>query len=143
LGVREGRSAKDDSEDKFPFSFGEQIDSTFSGEGQQPSSSFPSSTFLADEKSCFTTEGKLGFCTSVRSCYPKFKLPELSNLETWVIGTRGTCHYVEKDGRQVIIPFFVFVFVFLPNAITKLSNEPTKFGRLHAIACVFIFWVYI
>jgi hypothetical protein len=106
VGAREGRSAKDEAEADFPFPFpfGEQSD-IFPAENAGQSSNFPSSTFLASEKSCFTTEGKLGSCTSVRSCYPKFKLPELSNLETWVIGTRGTCHYVEKDGRQVIIFF--------------------------------------
>lgn len=55
----------------------------------------------SEEKSCWTPDGKMGTCGTVRSCYPHFKLPDLSNLETWVLGTRGTCHYVERDGRNV------------------------------------------
>ena len=61
----------------------------------------PSSTFKMDDKSCWTPDGKMGTCGTVRSCYPHFKLPDLSNLETWVLGTRGTCHYVQRDGRNV------------------------------------------
>lgn len=106
LGERKDRSAAPEeigAEFPFPFPFAASPVSfpgnTFDG---GPSLGAPSNTFvLAAERSCWTTEGRVGSCTSVRTCYPKFKLPELSNLETWVIGTRGTCHYVEPDGRQV------------------------------------------
>ena len=56
---------------------------------------------MMNEKTCWTPDGQMGRCGSVRSCYPHVKLPSLSNLETWVLGTRGTCHYVEPDGRNV------------------------------------------
>lgn len=63
----------------------------------------PSGTFaMSGERSCWTHDGKLGKCGSVRSCYPNSRLPELSSLETWVIGTRGTCYYAEPSGRQVL-----------------------------------------
>nr|CAH0100513.1 unnamed protein product [Daphnia galeata] len=54
---------------------------------------------LADP--CYTTDGRIGNCTSVRSCYPKVKLPKLSNLKWWSTASlRGTCHYLE-NGKQV------------------------------------------
>lgn len=112
----------EDAEAKFPFPFpsAEQGDSFSVDVSAGQLSNLPSSsTLLVSEKSCFTTEGKLGSCTSVRSCYPKFKLPQLSNLETWVIGTRGTCHYVEKDGRQVNL----FYRLILLLKLSRKTNE--------------------
>jgi len=38
---------------------------------------------------------------SIRECYPFTRFPDLSDLETWAIGTKGTCHYGEPTGRQV------------------------------------------
>ncbi|GLH08206.1 Serine proteinase stubble [Gryllus bimaculatus] len=40
---------------------------------------------------CFSSKGELGRCTSFRQCYPYFKLPELSNWETWVLGICSAC----------------------------------------------------
>ena len=52
--------------------------------------------------SCVTFDKKLGTCLSVKECYPYTRVhQDIGNLETWVIGTKGTCHYVEPDGRQV------------------------------------------
>ena len=60
---------------------------------------FSNQQTLADP--CYTTEGEIGHCTSVRSCYPKVKLPKLSNLKWWSTASlRGTCHYLE-NGKQV------------------------------------------
>ena len=54
------------------------------------------------ERSCWTREGKTGTCMSIRECYPFTRFPDLSDLETWAIGTKGTCHYGEPTGRQVM-----------------------------------------
>ncbi|EFX71073.1 hypothetical protein DAPPUDRAFT_256105 [Daphnia pulex] len=48
-----------------------------------------SNTDLAAENSCYTTDGEIGKCTSVRSCYPELKLSELRNSELWAASTRG------------------------------------------------------
>ena len=54
------------------------------------------------ERSCYTFDNKRGYCRSVHECYKLTKLhKEISNLETWILGTRGTCNYVEPTGRQV------------------------------------------
>jgi hypothetical protein len=50
---------------------------------------------------CFTSKGVFGRCTSFRQCYPYFKLPELSNWETWILGMYDTCSYFTSSGRQV------------------------------------------
>jgi len=50
---------------------------------------------------CFSNQGRLGRCTTFRQCYPYFKLPDLSNWETWVLGVYDTCSYFNDDGRQV------------------------------------------
>lgn len=50
---------------------------------------------------CFTSKGSLGRCTSFRECYPYFKLPDLGNWETWILGMYDTCSYFTDTGRQV------------------------------------------
>ena len=50
---------------------------------------------------CFSTQGRLGQCTSFRACYPYFKLPDFSTWETWVLGVFDTCSYFGESGRQV------------------------------------------
>ena len=62
----------------------------------------PAGTFLLTDRACWTANGRVGICGTVRQCYPNVRLPQLSNLETWVLGSRGTCNYVENDGRQVL-----------------------------------------
>ncbi|PSN45342.1 hypothetical protein C0J52_18715 [Blattella germanica] len=49
---------------------------------------------------CFTSKGVLGRCTSFRQCYPYFKLPELSNWETWILGMYDTCSYFTSSGQK-------------------------------------------
>ena len=54
------------------------------------------------ERSCYTFDNKRGYCRTVQECYKLTKLhQQISNLETWILGTRGTCNYVEPTGRQV------------------------------------------
>jgi len=54
------------------------------------------------ERSCYTFDNKRGYCRSVQDCYKLTKLHQrITNLETWILGTRGTCNYVEPTGRQV------------------------------------------
>ncbi|XP_034237241.1 serine proteinase stubble-like [Thrips palmi] len=50
---------------------------------------------------CFSTQGRLGQCTSFRACYPFFKLPDFSTWETWVLGVFDTCSYFGDTGRQM------------------------------------------
>ncbi|XP_065344136.1 serine protease 27-like [Cloeon dipterum] len=49
---------------------------------------------------CYTSRGQLGRCTSFRQCYPYFKVPDLNNWETWVLGMYDTCSYFNTHGRQ-------------------------------------------
>ncbi|KAL0278938.1 UNVERIFIED_CONTAM: hypothetical protein PYX00_000614 [Menopon gallinae] len=49
---------------------------------------------------CITSQGKLGRCTSFRACYPYFKLPDLTNWESWVLGVYDTCSYFTENGEQ-------------------------------------------
>jgi hypothetical protein len=65
------------------------------------STNLPSNTFMLKERSCFTNEGSIGTCTSLRSCYPTFKLSQVNQEEMWVMFTRGTCNYGGENGRQV------------------------------------------
>lgn len=50
---------------------------------------------------CYSSKGQLGRCTSFRQCYPYFKLPDLNNWETWILGMYDTCSYFTATGRQV------------------------------------------
>lgn len=59
----------------------------------------PSGTFLMTERSCWTSQGQLGTCGSLRSCYPNIKLE--NNMESWIFGGRSTCVFSDHDGRQV------------------------------------------
>lgn len=62
---------------------------------------FPT-TELSSDRSCKTFDYFPGVCMPVAECYPYTKMHQsISNLETWVVGTRGTCNYVEPSGRQV------------------------------------------
>lgn len=55
-----------------------------------------------NDRSCLTFDRRAGVCKPVHECYPYTKAHQtLGNLETWVIGTLGTCNYVEPQGRQV------------------------------------------
>lgn len=67
------------------------------------STNLPSNTFMLKERSCFTNEGSIGSCTSLRSCYPTFKLSQVNQEEMWVMFTRGTCSYGGENGRKVFI----------------------------------------
>lgn len=50
---------------------------------------------------CFTSKGSLGRCMSFRQCYPYFKLPDLNNWDSWILGMYDTCSYFTAQGRQV------------------------------------------
>ncbi|CAH0561955.1 unnamed protein product [Brassicogethes aeneus] len=64
---------------------------------------------------CITSKGALGKCTGFRQCYPYFKLPELNNWDSWVLGMYDTCSYYTAQGRQMF-------GVCCTNPVT--SNEP-------------------
>ncbi|XP_046451012.1 trypsin-1-like isoform X2 [Daphnia pulex] len=65
------------------------------------STNLPSNTFMLKERSCFTNEGSIGTCTSLRSCYPTIKLSQVNQEEMWVMFTRGTCSYGGENGKQM------------------------------------------
>ena len=62
----------------------------------------PSSTSLPSERACWTVEGNLGTCGSIRDCYPSIRLPESNNVNKWIIDSRGSCNYAKSNGKQVI-----------------------------------------
>ncbi|GLV37602.1 lethal (2) k05911 [Carabus blaptoides fortunei] len=49
---------------------------------------------------CLSNKGVVGRCTPFRQCYPYFKLPELGNWDTWILGMYDTCSYFTSQGRQ-------------------------------------------
>ncbi|XP_055713666.1 proclotting enzyme [Phlebotomus papatasi] len=53
---------------------------------------------LREGSACLTSRGHLGFCTSVKHCYPYFKLPNLGLWESWVLGNYDTCTYFDSKG---------------------------------------------
>ncbi|GAB0089398.1 transmembrane protease serine 9 [Sergentomyia squamirostris] len=53
---------------------------------------------LHEGSTCLTSRGHLGFCTSVKRCYPYFKLPNLGLWESWVLGNYDTCTYFDTKG---------------------------------------------
>lgn len=55
------------------------------------------------ERSCWTLDGILGTCGSIRDCYPNIRLPESSVADQWIIGARGGCNYAKSSGKQVIL----------------------------------------
>lgn len=59
------------------------------------------SSALVASGPCFTSKGILGKCIPFRQCYPYFKLPDVNNWDTWVIGMYDTCSYFTAQGRQV------------------------------------------
>lgn len=61
----------------------------------------PSGTYLLSDRSCWTPDGLLGTCSSVRSCNPNVKLPLQNDVDSGISIARGTCRYAEPDGRQV------------------------------------------
>ena len=55
------------------------------------------------ERSCRTFDDKAGRCRTVQQCYTLTKMhQQIDNLQTWILGTKGTCNYVEPTGRQVL-----------------------------------------
>ncbi|XP_067002303.2 chymotrypsin-like protease CTRL-1 [Anabrus simplex] len=68
---------------------------------------------------CFTSKGVLGRCTSFRQCYPYFKLPELNNWETWILGMYDTCSYFTATGRQMF-------GVCCTNPVTQRPPQPPR-----------------
>ncbi|XP_044740915.1 proclotting enzyme-like [Chrysoperla carnea] len=56
---------------------------------------------LVETGPCYNNRGQLGKCTAFKQCYPYFKLPELSNWETWIFGMYDTCSYYSDSGRQM------------------------------------------
>lgn len=53
-----------------------------------------------DGNTCITSKGHIGTCTTYRSCYPYFKIPDLTIWESWILGNYDTCSFFNEDGRQ-------------------------------------------
>lgn len=67
----------------------------------KPVRALPSGTFLLTDRTCWTPDGKLGTCSSIRSCNLNIKLPSQNDVDSGKLGARGTCVFAEPDGRQV------------------------------------------
>ncbi|EFX75607.1 hypothetical protein DAPPUDRAFT_107786 [Daphnia pulex] len=67
----------------------------------KPVRALPSGTYLLTDRTCWTPDGKIGTCSSVRSCNSNMKLPsKKGEVDSGKLGARGTCVYAEPDGRQ-------------------------------------------
>ncbi|XP_070504277.1 proclotting enzyme-like [Chironomus tepperi] len=58
-------------------------------------------------QACLTSLGILGSCQNFKACYPFFKhdepftkFPQLSGVDSWILGNYDTCTYYLDDGRQ-------------------------------------------
>lgn len=79
---------------------------------------------IANTGACFTSKGALGRCTPFRQCYPYFKLPELNNWDTWILGMYDTCSYYTLQGRQVSLNFFNYTGSSNTSSLTlKMSSK--------------------
>lgn len=67
----------------------------------EPSSNENAATNPFLTSPCFTSKGVVGRCMSFRQCYPYFKIPDLNNWDSWVLGMYDTCSYFTIQGRQV------------------------------------------
>ncbi|KAK7070281.1 Tryptase gamma [Halocaridina rubra] len=57
--------------------------------------------FNLPPKTCWNKElGFLGECVSVKSCYPFFRLPDVSPEDTWIFGIYNSCP-MQVDGQVV------------------------------------------
>lgn len=70
----------------------------YSAGGQPPA--IQSAWMLRDGNNCVTAKGHIGTCTTYRSCYPYFKIPDLTIWESWILGNYDTCSFFNDDGRQ-------------------------------------------
>lgn len=67
----------------------------------KPVRALPSGTFLLTAQTCWTPDGKLGKCSTIRSCNPNIKLTSQNDVDSGKLGARGTCVFAEPGGRQV------------------------------------------
>lgn len=70
----------------------------YAGGGQPPM--IQTAWMLRDGNNCVTAKGHIGTCTTYRSCYPYFKIPDLTIWESWILGNYDTCSFFNDDGRQ-------------------------------------------
>ncbi|KAB0801482.1 hypothetical protein PPYR_05836 [Photinus pyralis] len=73
---------------------------------------------------CYTSKGVLGKCMSFRQCYPFFKLPELNNWDSWILGMYDTCRFYTAQGRQLFGVCCTSSSEQNPTTTTKPSTTP-------------------
>nr|CAH0107104.1 unnamed protein product [Daphnia galeata] len=74
----------------------------------------------SDVRTCLTFDRHAGVCLPISECYPYTKMHKsIDNRESWVIGTRGTCNYVEPSGKQI---YGVCCHVTRENRTLKFEN---------------------
>uniref|UniRef100_A0A1B0DND6 Uncharacterized protein n=1 Tax=Phlebotomus papatasi TaxID=29031 RepID=A0A1B0DND6_PHLPP len=86
---------------------------------------------LREGSACLTSRGHLGFCTSVKHCYPYFKLPNLGLWESWVLGNYDTCTYFDSKGSPMTVCSQAFGVcctnpITLPPSTTPSEEEAEK-----------------
>lgn len=69
-----------------------------------------------DGNTCITSRNHIGTCTTYRSCYPYFKIPDITIWESWILGNYDTCSFFNEDGRQTF-------GVCCSNPITTTTTE--------------------
>lgn len=60
-----------------------------------------SPSIVAPTDACYNSKGESGSCVPFRQCYPYFKVPNVGNFDSWVLGMYDTCSYYTAQGRQV------------------------------------------
>nr|ACO15288.1 Trypsin-1 precursor [Caligus clemensi] len=74
----------------------------FNRQGRQAFSSPQGAKDPVFEQACLTRTGRLGQCTSLKVCYPYFKMPGAPNQDsTPSLGLYDSCSYVGEQGQQV------------------------------------------
>ena len=78
----------------------------------------------SDVRTCLTFDRHAGVCLPISECYPYTKMHKsIDNRESWVIGTRGTCNYVEPSGKQVKSSASVWPIISFPPPRIKFKKK--------------------
>lgn len=57
---------------------------------------------LSEGLPCVTSRGEVGKCLTYRTCYPFFKLPELTVWDSWILPKHDTCAFFNTEGRHTL-----------------------------------------
>lgn len=72
---------------------------------------------------CITSRNHIGTCTTYRSCYPYFKIPDITIWDSWILGNYDSCSFFNEAGRQT---FGVCCSNPITTSTTEQSNTPAE-----------------